>query len=357
MANDQHNEFYQSLDGELTPEQVAQLLELGDEGDTAGKKPADTDAAPDASTGKEGQAAAGDADTNGNEQEQDGGNDGQQAAGQADGANTAGATSEPDPANTVILAKDGKHTISYDKLVEARNGEKTWKAAAEAAQAQLADLQAQAQARADAGQAPTKVDNQAAIAQAAIDQGVDEGLFGDFSEEALAKGIAALVKQQVAASVAPLEQKLAPIQQKQATDANTSHYNAIYEAHPDADSIVESKELADWIASQPSFVRDGFNGVLTKGTTTQVIELFDTFKKATGTAQQPASDAAKVAAAAKAAVAKAPTEPPASLTDFPGGRAGATSRTDAMADMDAVQLLGEMDSMTPEQLERYLNSL
>lgn len=340
-TNTQQNEFIQALQGDLTPEQAAQLLELGELGDT-GAMP-DNGGAPDASTdaGDAGNAE-GDAGTNQPNTE----------------AAAAAGDAEPDPANAVVLAKDGKHTIPYDKLVQAREGEKHWKAQAEAAQRRLDDLEADRAARAEAGEAPTKTDNQVAAAQAAIDQGVDPGIFGDFSEEALAKGIATLVANQVEARVS---KALEPLQAKQATDATKSHYEAIYQAHPDADSIAESKELADWIASQPSFVRSSYEQVFTKGSTTEVIELFDRFKQATGATQQPAAaatDPEAVKAAAKAAIANAPAATPASLTDFPGGRPAGLTKAEALAGMtDGREMLDNMANMTPEQIEDLLNRL
>jgi len=340
-------EFLQSLDGDLTAQQAANLLELGLQGDTTvtsveeGGLPAASASNADAG------ATAGDADENKTNV----------ADAAKAGAVDAGATSETDPANTVILAKDGKHTIGYEKLVEAREAAANAKTLLDAANQELATLRAEAQKRADSGEAATKLDNQVAAADAAIAAGVDASLFGDFSEEALAKGIQTLVNQRVEAALAPLNAKLEPIQAKQVVDANTAHYNAIYSKHPDADSIAESKELADWIASQPSFARAGYQTALSKGSTAEVVELFDTFKAATGkTPVAAAANPADVKAAAKAVIASAKPSVPASLTDFPGGTAGPGTRDEALAGMDSgTDLLSAMENMTPAQIESYLN--
>jgi len=323
--------------GDLTPAQAAQLLSLGIQGDTGAPS-------PELSSGP----AAAPAPTDGSPQP----------------------AAQPEPEltadNAVILAKDGKHTISYDKLVQARETARAAQTEAQtlatqlqAAQQQLADLQAQAQARADAGQAPTAADNQVAAAQAAIDAGADPALFGDFSEEALAKGITKLVEQQVTARMAAVDAKLKPIEQQAATDATTAHFNAIYSAHPDADSIVESQEFAVWKGAQPAVVRAALDQALEKGSSTDVIEVFSAFKKASGQAtNNPAATAGQVspAEAAKAAIAKAAAPIPASLTDIPGGRVAGTNVLEAMNDMSGRELLGAMSTMTPEQIEAYLNS-
>ena len=324
-------------DGDLTPEQAAQLLELA-EGDT-GTAPETVDA-PASSTVTDDTTASEQGSTN------------------EPAAPDTTQSQEPDPATAVVLAKDGKHTIPYEKLVEAREGEKHWKAQHEALAAELASLKEQAQQRADAGQAATETDKNVAAAEAAIEAGVDPAVFGDFSEADLAKGIQKVVAAQVATQVEArvkqaLESTLKPIQQKQQLDAHQAHLNAIYAAHPDADSIAESKELAGWINAQPSFARTGYQQALEQGTTEQVIELFDSFKKATGAVQQPAGKV-DVKAAAREAIAKAGEVVPNSLTDIPGGNAGETNPAEAIAELSPHDLLERMQGMTQAQIDRLL---
>ena len=148
---------YTTIEGALSPEQAAAALAAG-EGDTSAEL--ENGGTPDATTVTD-DAAATDGD---NKAKPD-------AAATGEDAGTT--TEAGDPANAVVLARDGKHTIPYETLVKHREGEQHWKAQAEAAQQQLADLQAQAQARADAGTAPTKTDNMVATAEAAIEAGAD----------------------------------------------------------------------------------------------------------------------------------------------------------------------------------------
>lgn len=246
--------------------------------------------------------------------------------------------------NAVILAKDQKHTISYDKLVEARDQSKHWKQQALDATAELERLQAEAAQRASSGQSATAQDNQVAAAQAAIDAGVDPEIFGDFSEEALASGINKLVEQRVNALMQPL-------QQREAQTEAQAHQSAIYEAHPDADSIYESQEFAAWKASKPSFIQQSLDAVLANGTTSEVVELFSVFKAEAGGGNS------SIHSAAGKAIANAANAVPHSLSDIAGGRASPTSKAEGMAAMDGVDLLEAMGSMTPEQVEAYLNSL
>ena len=329
---------YTTIEGALSPEQAAAALAAG-EGDTSAEL--DNGGTPDATTVTD-DAAATDGD---NKAKPD-------AAATGDGASAT--TEAGEPANAVVLARDGVHTIPYEKLEEARKGEQHWKAQAEAAQQQLAELQAQAQARADAGTAPTKTDNMVATAEAAIEAGADVGIFGDFSEEALAKGIATLVEQQVQARV---NAALEPLATKQAKDAAAAHYDAIYSKHPDADSIAQSTEFAAWVNAQPSAVRNAYWGLFdaqTGGTAEEIVEVFDAFKAAsTPNPNTPA--AADPKAAASAAVAAARATPPASLSSIPGARVEGASELDRAADMSGPDMLEATKNMSPAQIEAWLD--
>lgn len=322
-------------DGALTPELAAQLIELG-EGDT-GATP-ETGAAPAGTTDADDKAT----DTaNKND-----------SSAQAPAADPGDGDQKP-----VILAKDGVHTISYDKLEEARREAQVAKAAAAAALQELEALRSQAQQRAAAGQAPTATDNASAIAQQAIQSGeVDPAIFGDFSEGAMAKGIATLISQGFAA----MRQEFAPIKEQHQRSEVQSHYGQIYERHPDADSIAQSNELAAWINSQPSFVRDSYWQIMDPekgGSAQEVIELFDSFKRATGATQTAAAPGQTVdpKAAAKAAIANAMQAAPNSLTDIPGGRAGAVSKYEAMDALTPAALAEALESMSEDERNNFLS--
>lgn len=267
----------------------------------------------------------------------------------------------------VLMAKDGVHTIPYEKLTEARSSSQHWQAQAEAAQQELQALRAEAQARADQGQAPTRTDNMVAAAEAAIDAGADPADFGDFSEEALVAGIDKTVEAKVRTRVdkavqAALDAALAPLrkqeqEQQKAREhsAVEAHHNAILTAHPDASSVVQSAEMEAWVKAQPSYVQPGIRQVLEEGTTGQVIELISSFKESTGAVGKGAQGGRQ--AAAQAAIQRAQSPIPNSLSDIPGGRAGGSSLTDRMASMSEVDLFNAVNSgdITTTQLDAYLN--
>ena len=289
-------EFFQNnaIDGALTPEQAARLMEMP-EGDTS--ITLETDGQPEAIT---------------------------------DQANTEVAGKAVEEAKPVILAKDGVHTIEYAKLVEAREAEKHWKQVA-------LDAQAQLEAQKAAPAAPP----------AETPAADDADLFGDFSEEGIANGVKKIVANTTAALQAEFDAKLnavlAPLQAKQAESAETAHFAAIESVHPDVESIAQSESFAKWVDAQPSFVRDGYKAVITQGTAEQVIEALNTYKAATGKLATPTKVSA--AAAAQAAIAKAQSAPPMSLSEVPAG---------ANVSTDEVQAIMQMSDQA--MLNRFTNS-
>lgn len=259
--------------------------------------------------------------------------------------------------NAVILAKDGIHTISYDVLQQARESERLAKAqaaqaAAEAAQAQAALEQLKQQLQ----HSPRQTQQQnIAIAQNAIDQGVDPAIFGDFDEEGIANGIKTILAQQKALLEKEFDQKLqqalSPVAQKQQQDEIVAHLSAIKAAHPDVESIAESQQFANWIGSQPSYAQDAIRHVAAQGTTQQVIELLSSFKNATA---KPATTDIKQAAQQQINHARATV--PASLSDMQGGRA-ADSNTpeERVANASPVAMLGAMQDWSVDDINNFLD--
>ena len=324
-------------DGDWTPQQAAQYLEDSMNGDTA---QADSIETP--------------ADTAANEADK--------PATVAPTDTTAEPSSNDDKeadGEPVVLARDGLHTIPYETHVAYREGERAAKEALAAANAELDILRKQNQTPATV--APTQQEQDIETAQAAIDAGVNPDYFGDFSEEALAEGINKLIDERVKAQVdAQVAQALQPMQQKEQESAAQAHMRTIYEAHQDADSIVESGEFETWKASQPSYIQAALDGVLQQGTAEQVVELLNNYKQSTNSTPEPAkAEPSKDELKAKAREAIKNTAPvvPASLSDIPGGHKGATNITEQMESMSAIELADTMMDWSAEKREQYLNNL
>lgn len=324
-------------DGDWSPQQAAQYLEDSMNGDTA---KADSIETPDDTDADEADKPATVAPTD--TPAEPSSNDDKEADGE-----------------TVVLARDGVHTIPYETHVAYREGERAAKEALAAANAELEILRKQSQTPANV--ATTQQEQDIETAQAAIDAGVNPDYFGDFSEEALAEGINKLIDERVTAQVdARVAKALEPMQQKEQESAADAHMRTIYDAHQDADSIVESGEFNTWKAQQPSYIQAALDGVLLQGTAEQVVELLNNYKQSTNSTAEPAkAEPSKDELKAKAREAINNTAPvvPASLSDIPGGHKGATNITEQMESMSAIELADTMMDWSPEKREQYLNNL
>jgi hypothetical protein len=276
---------------------------------------------------------------------------------------TATATDASHPEDELaapISSKSGTYTIPYKELVDARERAKAFASENELLKAQLAQLsaaqaanlaqaQAQAQDRADAGQGATRQDANLAAAQQAVAQGIDPEIFGDFSEEGIAKGVQTLVAQGVQQAIAPLMQERQAVAQQTAYEA---HVGAIYAAHPDADELVQSSEFAAWRNNLPGFARAAVERTLQQGEAAEVVEVFSTFKANSPTA--PAGSKVRQAIAS----AKSQASVPISLSELTGqvSSSNAAEQIAALAgDPDA--LMARMAEMTPAQREKLMNSV
>ena len=270
---------------------------------------------------------------------------------------TTDAAPDDTEAAAPIASKSGAYTIPYEKLAQAREQAKAFaaenehlKAQLDAAQASnLAQAQSQAQDRADAGLAATSGDANLAAAQQAVADGIDPDLFGDFSEEGIAKGVKALVQQGVQQAIAPLMQERQAAAQHAAVN---SHYEAIYAAHPDADELAQSAEFAKWHSSLPNFARAAVDQTLTHGDASGVVDIFNTFKASA----RPVTAGSRVQQAIAAAQGQAYV--PTSLSELTG-QASSGNPAEQIAAMagDPALLMSRMSDMTPAQLEKLMNSV
>lgn len=274
------------------------------------------------------------------------------------------ASTETEVEGAPILSKSGAYTIPYEELAKAREGRKAAQERVAQLEQQVAELsarqqqnlaaaQADAQTRADAGQVQTVADANLAAATQAVADGEDVALFGDFSEEAIAKGVAELNRRAMAQVeqrlMAALDDRLAPIQAREAKSATQSHYDVIYAAHKDADEIAESAEFAAWKSSLPAFARAGVEHAMTKGSAQEVIEVFDAFR-----ATKPPQPNTSTARPAPEAPAR---RVPNSLSDVPGAAPMDETQQTLAAAGNTSALLDRMAAMSQEQRDALLDNL
>lgn len=261
---------------------------------------------------------------------------------------------EENAENSVVLAKDGKHTIPYERLQETREQVQQYKQQVEQLTAQLAAQQTPGNTQ--------MTQQNAAVAEAVIEASGNNAdvmaLFGDFSEEAIAKGVEALVNQRVSVQVqAMIDQAIAPFKQQQHLTAEQQHFAYIGSAHPDYESIPESQEFQAWKDAQPSFIRSAYEDVLNKGSAEQVVELLSLYKSQNNVSPKvdtPAPTQAMVEKA-KQAVQNAPSKVPHSVTDLPAGSPAALSADERLSNLSGPELLAEMENWSPDQVEAYMS--
>lgn len=280
------------------------------------------------------------------------------AAAQPDAAQTAAQTPPADQGQeqpAPIAAKSGGYTIPYEKLTEARHQRDELRVQNEALRQQLAALQAVQSVQA----AP------AAQKQEAAPDGVVPAdfvkAFGDFSEQGIAQGVKATVEGAMAKVFdwqRQQEQRQLQEQQARQQQAASAHMQAIYGAHPDADTVAESREFQAWVDAQPVYARAGIAQALQAGSAQDVVAVLDAFKQAGRPAAAPATKAAPQPAAAKADV-QAAAAPPVSLSALPGSAPAVpdAERVAQLAASDPVALMDFMSKLTSDQRERLMNSL
>ena len=279
-----------------------------------------------------------------------------------DAANTVPAEDDLNASNAKVLAKDGIHTIPYESLEKARNGEKEWKAKAIEIEQALAEARSQIQT----GQATPVAEQNLATAEAAIAASGDNAnviaMFGDFSEEAIAKGVDALLELRVPGAIqAAIDKALQPFQQQHqqqqaqlAKSAEQQHFDAIASVHPDFESVAESQEFQNWKDAQPSILQGAYNNVLSRGTATEINELLTLYKQANNL-NVATPDVNSIKEQAKQAVNNARTQVPHSVSDLPAGSPAGVTLDERMAAMSPAQQVEAMASWTSEQIDAYVS--
>jgi len=268
------------------------------------------------------------------------------------------AVPEPEP---VIMAKDGVHTIPYEKLVEARVEASSARTALEEQISKNAELQTAMDKMATAQNAQAE----GAATQEETNEILDE-VRKEFPDlvtafETMLTKERGFYTAQIAAQaeeINTLKSDIAPVKEKAVKADKEEHFNSVRKIHNDLDTIVAGEELGTWIESQPEVLQKAYVEIINNGHAADVVKMLDTFKAATGY-QPPAGDTAgqgKQADGQTAAGIPAPKRPvPTSLSEIPGGSQVPHNQVDAI--MSAGNPLKQIDAFmgkTPDQIEEIL---
>lgn len=255
----------------------------------------------------------------------------------------------------VVLTKDGKHTIPFEEFRAAKDR-------AQAAEDRLAELDNLAKEQA---QLIDKLQAAKTADEGTGDTSAQEEVWREFKEEwpEFAEKLQPAINRMLSAKDAEfagrleaLENKfndaLTPLQKSNYETAVDGHFKTIYAAIPDFDALVESGAVDKWIETLPSYARSGAEHILAEGTATEIVELFNQYKTTLAAPEPSKGQSAKadIKAAADAAIAKAKTPRPVSLTDVPAGSVSTHDEEPTTTEGWSRKFAG----MTPEQILKML---
>jgi hypothetical protein len=278
---------------------------------------------------------------------------------EADEAEENSETSGAEQEEPELLAKDGKHTIPYQELVEARKKAAEWEQfasqqadlikslqAAKVEDAGTGDTKAQEAVIAEyQGEFPEVVEDMKPFIQRMIDEGIKAGL-SQFQTE--------------------INERVAPVEKIANETAAERYFSSIRAAHPDADEIVDDKAFSDWVNKQPSFVKASYMEALEyKRPASDLIEMFSAYKEAAGIKPSVVDEAAgikpsvvDITGQAKDIIAKTKrTTGPGSLTDIPAGTTGQHDETEQMMTMTSRELEKKFWNKSPDEINKMMSKL
>jgi len=279
---------------------------------------------------------------------------------------------EEEEKEPVVMAKDGKHTIPYSELENAREAVKsskaeveTLKTEAETLKQQLEELQgktdvAEQLKEAQAIDAETgKTDEVDKLLSDLRDTDPELAEIFDKRDMSHREQIRAL-EGKIEGLTKTITDKLAPFESSMEDMAEDSHFKAITDAHSDFDQIIDSGELERFVNTVPSFMRGEYQRVFANGTSQEVIDLVQSYKDIKGIAT-PSSETGKVPSKEEAekiiadAEEKASGKTPTSLSEVPAGSNAHHDPAEAMHNMSSMKLLQMFEGKTIEQIHDLMN--
>ena len=253
----------------------------------------------------------------------------------------------------VILAKDGVHTIEYEKLVEARNDAKAAKEEVESLRNTLAEREALLESLKAAKE------QDAATGTTEATDSLRESVKEDFPEllELMEHSNASVVKE-LRAEMAELKKQisadLAPVMKTTNDTIAEKHFGTIRDAHKDFDDIMAAPEIMEWVEKHPGPIKAAYMNIIEHGTAKDVIDMVTAFKDAHPAPVGDTTDtvAMKAAEAEKKATGKSV---PKSLSDIPAGTAAHHDEAGAMQNMTPVQLMNKFVGKSPNEIMEFLD--
>jgi len=101
-----------------------------------------------------------------------------------------------------------------------------------------------------------------------------------------------IFEEKIGDKIETLETNQSEAQETADTEADRVHMASINAAHPDWEKIYDSGALHTWITRQPGYLQPRLTEILKKGSAQEVIDMFDSYKRAAGKGQETATNSA-----------------------------------------------------------------
>lgn len=251
-----------------------------------------------------------------------------------------------------VLAKDGKHLIPFEELETAREQARQWKQKAEEAAAVAERLRSAGEGQQAPG-TPQQTPAQAIDLDDLEMQAEDASASGDMATyRALRKQINAEIERRVVArTIEAVEQREAQERQRAVEAAVQAEASKAIAQHPFLD---HEGQNPNWEAiAQVQALRDLYaaNGKPVAQALAEAVAKVAPMYAAPAKSEPATTD---IAAKAEAAIAKAKTTPPNSMSSIPSASVPHHDEVAALLEMSPMELSQKFALMTPEQIEKAL---
>ncbi len=271
-------------------------------------------------------------------------------------------SAEPTETPVPILARDGKSTIPYSQLENARKLEKEARKKLEAANAELEALRKQPD--------PPKVDPSSTPEPTPdpVEADAETPDFGGLRDEFPDAVIDAMEATHKVA-VVKVQKLEAKIDRLEAADADVEAAEKADMDEQVRDAIDKNETLSDWEANNPEmwgkalkvddFLRTQTDGEWAGSSFADRFEKVVELTKAMEPAKQPSSEptAEEIKARAEEKLREAGSAVPTSMSSIPGGSPPPQNEQENIEQTSEVQLAAKFEKMTQEQQDEYLSKL
>lgn len=270
---------------------------------------------------------------------------------EAEEVSEAASTESEEDKDPELMAKDGKNTIPYSQLTEARERGDQLEHLASEQKILIEQLQA--------AQKKDELEGTTEAQDALIEE--YEGNYPEIAEEMkplFEKMVAEGISKALEGLESKFDEKVAPLKQTQDEDANKVRHNAIIAEHPDGVELYHDPKLKEWIDGHTPAIRNAYNSIMEASTAEDMNGLFSAYKDANGL-NKPAETTVEKSTTEKAKeiIAKTKDKSPVSMTEIPSTVPVENNEVEVAQNMSQAQMAKHLEGKTPEQINAWMNKV